>query len=111
MGAGRLRDRCAFQKEQNTADGAGGNATTWQTQFTVSGQMIHGATREDREAGRLEASAKWRLKVRSSTDTRTVTAEWRVLIKGVPYQIRSLGINRDRRDRWLWFDLEEGVAQ
>lgn len=109
MGAGALRDRVSFQEEQNVSDGAGGNVTTWPTQFTVWGGFRPERGAERLQAGRLEGAVAGTLRVRSSSDTRTVTTEWRVEIDGIAYQIRSI-TNPDRRNRFLEMTVESGVA-
>lgn len=110
MPIGKMRTRVAFQREVNTSDGAGGNTVTWETVYTVWGEFNPVSQRESLQAGRLEALTSGTLTVRSSTDTRVVTEQWRAYFDSTPFQIRSI-INPDRRNRFLLMTLEKGPAQ
>lgn len=109
MRAGRLRDRVSFQAEQPASDGAGGNTVSWAAQFTVWGGVAEDRGRERVEGGRLAAPFVAVLTVRSSADTRRVTPDWRCVIKGEVWNIRSVG-NPDRRSKALEMVIERGVA-
>lgn len=109
MRAGLLRDRVTFQSEAESADGAGGNTIAWTDRFIVWGQVVEERGRERVEAGRLAAPFGAVLRVRSSTNARLVTPEWRCTIAGVAWNIRSIG-NPDRRGKMLEMVIERGVA-
>ena len=109
MAAGPLRARVTFQKEVRTADGGGGYSNSWTDQCTVWGELKTKSARERLQADRLEGSLGAVLRVRSSSDTRLVQENWRAVIKGVPYQIRSTD-NPDRRNKFILMDLERGVG-
>lgn len=110
MRAGLLRDRVAFQRQAEEGDDGGGQAVAWSTQFTVWGGFRPERGRERLEADRLESAVAGVLTVRSSSQTGQVTAEWRAVIDGEPYQIRAI-TNPDRRGRFLEMTVERGVAQ
>lgn len=110
MAAGPLRDRVTFQREVRTTDAGGGAATIWQNDLTVWGGFRPERGRERLEAGRLESAVAGVLRVRSSTDTGAITAANRVLIRGEQYQIRTAD-NPDRKNQYIEFVVERGVAQ
>ncbi len=109
MAAGRLRRRVTFQQEVETPDGGGGYELTWADRFSVWGGFRPERGQERLEAGRLESAVAGVLTVRSSSQTRQVTAEWRVMIRGEPYQIRAV-TNPDQRSKYLELTVERGVA-
>lgn len=109
MPAGRLRKRVTFQEAVQAADGGGGGATTWRNIVTVWGGLQEDRGRERVEAGRLESAMAGILTVRSSSDTREISAANRVLIDGAPYQVRTIG-NPDQRNKFLELIVERGVA-
>ena len=108
--AGRLKDRCTFQKEVKTADGAGGNTATWADQFTVWGDYRPENGMEDLDADRLAESAQSVLIIRSSTQAKTIEPAWRVQIGGESFQIRSQPTDRFRSGLWLEMRIDRGVA-
>lgn len=109
MPAGQLRDQVTFQRATRTADGAGGATLVWQNVRTVWGGFRPQRGRETLEAGRLESAVAGVLTVRSSPDTRDITAADRVQIDGASYQIRTI-TNPDRRNKMLEMVVERGVA-
>lgn len=109
MAAGPLRDRVTFQRATRTPDGAGGAALAWTDEVTVWGGFRPQRGRETLEVGRLESAVAGVLTVRSSPDTREITAADRVQIDGESYQIRTI-TNPDRRNKMLEFVVERGVA-
>lgn len=109
MGAGQLRKRVTFEREQRSADGAGGAAVKWVPELTVWGGLITERGRERLEAGRLESANTAILKVRSSSAARCIDASYRAQIDGVSYQVRSID-NPDQRNKYLEMVVERGVA-
>ncbi|PLX37001.1 MAG: hypothetical protein C0605_08000 [Hyphomicrobiales bacterium] len=110
MRAGALRERVTFQaKGARVADGGGGGPQPWEDQFTVWGRLNPTGAREDREAGRLAASADFVLTVRKSADTDSITEGWRAVVDGVPYQIRSK-VDTSERGRLWEMIVQRGVA-
>ena len=108
-GAGALNKRVTFQRERQTADGAGGYSLAWQDYLTVWARYTPERGREVIQADRLASTAMALLVVRSSTDTRQLTAADRVLVDKVPHQIRAIA-NPDQQNRFLEMVLEQGVA-
>lgn len=107
--AGTLNKRVTFQSETRTPDGGGGFTREWILVATVWGGFVPERGSERLEAGRLEGSLSGVLRVRSSSTTRTVKVADRVIIDGVPHQIRSIA-NPDQRNRMLDILVERGVA-
>lgn len=109
MGAGRLRDRAAFQRELLEED-IFGNETrgNWGPLVTVWAQFTPERSWERIEGGRLEAAVAGTLRLRSTPQTRDVTEADRVVVDEVLYNIRGI-TNPDRRNRWLEITVERGV--
>lgn len=110
MSAGQRNKRVTFQRKDKVPDGGGGFAPGWAKLITVSARFKPERGRERVETGRVSAELTGVLTVRSSKNTRQITTADRVLIRGVPYQIRSID-NPDQRDRDLEMTVERGAAQ
>lgn len=109
MSAGRLRHRCAFERRDTTADAYGNVSAGWVSLVTVWGGLSVERGRERMEAGRLESDVGGVLHVRSSSETRAITAADRVTIDGQVYVINSV-TNPDQRDVMLEMTIIRGVA-
>lgn len=109
-GAGDLRNRAIFEVQGATSDGAGGMTTAWAEQFTRWAQYIHLKSGEAVMAGRLAGKHSQVIRVRADSQTRTVTADWRVRDKrtGTVFNVRDVTQPDDR----AFIDLlcESGVA-
>lgn len=108
-GAGRLDRRVTFQKRTVASDGYGGERSTWADQFTVWGGFVHLRGGETVLAERLEGVHPAVIRVRRSTDTATVTTDWRVKdANDVVYAIRDVApVERSHID----FLVASGTAQ
>ncbi len=88
----------------------GNTEFTWTEQFAVRAQFIHLRGGEDVMAARLEGRHLQVIRVRASTETLVVTADWRIVDKRNSdiFNIRDVTHNVDRR----FIDLlcEKGVA-
>lgn len=110
MPAGKLRNRVTFQAETQISDGGGGYQVGWgDVVANWSAEFLPERGRERIEAGRLAAPMGGTLKVRWSSETAAITEQHRVLIDGVPWNIRSVA-NEDRRHRFVTMTVEKGVA-
>ncbi|MEM6381088.1 MAG: phage head closure protein [Pseudomonadota bacterium] len=107
MAAGPMRKRITFQQEVKAPDGAGGHDLSWIDLTTVWGSFKPERGTERVEAGRLEDSLRGVIKVRSSSITRQVTAGFRAMIDGQPYNLGPPS-NPDQRNRYLEFVAERG---
>ena len=106
----KLRDRVQFRR-RNDAPDSYGNVTdgTWVDLFTVWGGFTPEQSRERLEANRIESAVLGTLTVRSTSQTRTVTAADSVVIDGDAYQIRAI-MNPDQRNNYLEMTVERGAA-
>ena len=114
MRAGLLDKTATFrQLSPRVDDGAGGNAgRAWSEMFKRRAGLVAARGQEARDAGREQSSQMATLTVRNDSQTRTVTAEWSVVIvyQGVTsyWNIRSLeGYNR--RSGMITMAVESGV--
>ena len=108
---GRMRDRAAFFRLNTVSDAYGNPSSGFagSAYLTRWGKLQVERGQEKLEAGRLESSLQAVLKIRSDTETRTITAADKVEVDGEAYQIRSIS-NPDRRERFLELHLERGVG-
>ncbi|MBA3576187.1 MAG: head-tail adaptor protein [Sphingomonas sp.] len=109
-GAGDLKHKVGFDKHGSASDGAGGSITSFSEQFVVRAQFIHLRGGESVMAARLAGKHTQVIRVRSSTDTRLVTTDWRISDKRSSdvFNIRDVTPSDDRM--WLDFLCEKGVA-
>lgn len=104
-----MRDRVTLQRPQETPDGGGGFDLDWFTVATVWGRFMPERGNERVRAGRIEASVGAVVQVRHSSDVADVAPDWRAVIGGVAYNIRSV-TQPDRRNRIIEMTVERGVA-
>lgn len=109
MHVGDRNKRVYFQRSLRTSDGGGGWAVQWQPVTVAWGQLRLERGRERLAAGRLESAVAGILTVPYSEEAAAVDADYRAVIDGVPYQIRSV-TNPDQRRKFLEMIVEEGVA-
>lgn len=109
-GAGRLTERIAFDAVVSAPDGYGGQTEGFAEQFIVSArrQFLRGS--EAMQAARLEGRQPVILTVRRSSQTETITTDWRArdTRSSTVYNIRTVEPSEDR----AWIDMlaEAGVA-
>lgn len=110
MRAGRMRARCRFERRVLGDDGIGNVVTNnWIEIVAIRGEFRPERATEAESAGRPEARVAGKLMIRSADATRAITEADRVVINGVPFQIRGI-IDPDQRRRRLEFSVERGVA-
>lgn len=109
-GAGDLYQHVGFDKQGTASDGAGGTITAFVEQFTRRAAYIHLRGGEAVMAARLEGRHTQIVRVRSDSQTRAVTTDWRITDKrsGAVFNIRDITPSDDRR--WLDFLAEKGAA-
>ena len=109
-GAGALDQRVAFQKQGSASDAAGGTTTVFEEQFQVAAGFTHLRGGESVLAARLAGTHTQVVRVRSSSLTRTVTTDWRILDarRGTIFNIRDVTPTDDRM--YLDFLCQSGVA-
>ena len=91
-------------------DGGGGATVEWSEHMTVWAQFSPERARERVQAGRLADSMAGVLRIQSSLLAREVSTEFRVVLRGVIYNIRSIG-NPDQRNDMLEMAIETDGAQ
>lgn len=109
-GAGDLYYRVAFDKKGTASDGAGGTTAAFAEQFQCRAAFIHLRGGETVMAARLAGQHQQIVRVRSSTDSRQVTAGWRVrdVRSGAVFNVRDVTPSTDRM--WIDFLCQSGVA-
>lgn len=91
------------------ADSMGGTAVAWGGDLVVWGGLVPERGQEAMAAGRLQGQSAGVLTVRSFNVTQAIDTKWRVLIDGIPYQIRDIQ-NPDQRNIDLAMVVERGVG-
>jgi SPP1 family predicted phage head-tail adaptor len=109
-GAGDLYYRVAFDKQGTGSDSAGGTRTAFVEQFQCRAAYMHLTGGETVMAARLAGQHQQIIRVRSSTDSRQVTAGWRVrdVRSGTVFNVRDVTPSTDRM--WIDFLCQSGVA-
>jgi SPP1 family predicted phage head-tail adaptor len=102
-GAGTLRERVSFAVRGEVDDGYGNTVGGWVERFQDAASYVHMRGGEGVLAARLENRHPLVLRVRASTRTRDVTAEWRVTDTrtGAEYAIKDVTATVDNK----WIDL------
>lgn len=113
---GRMDSRAAFQSAAEVADGGGGNALTWSTQFTRWGALelpSLSAQQEAIAAGSVQSTTGGTLTVRDDAETRTISAGWRAVVTPRVGTARTWNIREVRPplgDGLIRMSVETGVA-
>ncbi len=98
MQAGKFDTRVTFQEKVSVPDGGGGYTVEWQ-EMQGAGQGKRWAAvwakpqntaDEETSTARVSNAPDYTLIVRTDSGTRTIKSNWRVLIDGLPYAIKSL---------------------
>lgn len=110
MQAYKFQTRAIFQKPTLAPDGGGGGEVSWGNDVSRLVHLAPERGQERLEAGRLEASLGAVLTVRRSAEVDAIDEEWRVVIGGVPYQIRSIRDVPPGRPFYKEMTVEKGVA-
>ena len=110
-GAGELNHRLSFDQRVPIDDGFGNtdDAGDWAHRFTVSAALRPRGGTEAVVAARLAGQNLVGVYVRSSANTRGITAGWRVRDKrGVEYAVVHADPVTDRA--WVYLDIRSGRA-
>jgi SPP1 family predicted phage head-tail adaptor len=103
---GQLRQRVSIQAQVEVETDMGGSDITWVEVFNCRARVEALSGRELLVAQQMEASATHKVTFRYRSG---VTAKHRLVIEGVPWNIRH-NANPDERKVWLELLCEEGVA-
>lgn len=108
--AGDLFHRVAFDKREEIDRGDGVFVGQWVEQFQARAGFTHLRGGESVMAGRLQGQHTQVIFVRSSLQTKEVTADWRVrdVRTGIEFNVRDITRTTDRQ--WLDFLCQSGVA-
>ena len=106
-----LYESVAFDRLTDVSDGHGGTTGAWAEQFVCRAKYVHRRGDETVQAARLEGRHLQVIRVRASSDSRTVTTDWRVrdTRSGDVFNIRFIDKSSNDR-RWIYFTCEKGVA-
>ena len=109
-GAGDLRERVTFAKESDGSDGGGGAVDGFADQFTVWAEYTWLRGGEQVLAARLSGVNTVVIRVRASSQSRQITADWqaRDARTGQRFNIRSVVATTDRQ--WVDVTAQSGVA-
>ncbi|WP_102867636.1 phage head closure protein [Pseudovibrio exalbescens] len=110
MRAGWLRNKVQVEREMQTPDGAGGVSVEWQVIAAIRGELRMSKGKEVVSSGQIEASAMGTVSLRYSTVTASITEADRVVVDGIPMNIRSVR-DPEGRKRRIELIVERGVAQ
>lgn len=110
MSAGKLSERVAFDAEQLTPDGYGGEDRAWVEQHACAAEFRYQRGQEAVAAGGLTGTATFKVKVRSCAASRAITTEYRMrdTRRGISFNIREVDAITDRA--FVWIVAENGVA-
>lgn len=110
MEANDLFYRVAFDRRAEVEDGHGNTVSDWVEEFQCRAAYRHLRGGESVMAGRLEGKHTQIIAVRASSQTRQITADWRVrdARSGNTFAIRDVTHETDRQ--WISLLVERGVA-
>lgn len=108
--AGDIRFRVDFLSRAPRVDGAGNTEGPYEVRFRRWARITPLKGGEEVMAARLQGTQPAIIRVRSDSNTRQVTSQWRArdTINNVDYNIRTLS-NIDERNIWLDIMAEAGV--
>lgn len=108
--AGDLYYKVHCQKRVAQDDGYGNTVSDFATQFTVRAAFTHLRGGETVVASRLENKHPMIVTVRSSTQTRQINSDWRLVDArdGTAWAVRDVTPETDRQ--WISLLCERGVA-
>ncbi len=112
-GAGSLRERVAFERRDAAVDGYGNTVgEAWTTVAVCAAQVIPIKGGEEVLASRLAGRQPVIIRVRSSSETRSVTTDMRArdVRSGVAYDITAVA-DMDGRRRYLDIMAVAGTGQ
>ncbi|CDZ43191.1 Hypothetical protein NGAL_HAMBI1146_59640 [Neorhizobium galegae bv. officinalis] len=108
--AGDLKEKVALDKRQTTNDGAGNYQSDFVEQFDRRAAFVYAGGGEAVAAERLEGRSIMKIRLRSDTQTRSITSDWQVrdARRGTAYAIRE--VDAVTNPRWVYLVVSSGVA-
>lgn len=109
-GAGALIERVGFEEPVAGSDGGGGTLDGFLERFSCRAAYVHLRGGETVLAARLSGQHSQIVRVRSSSDSRAVTTDWRIVDRraGTVFNIRDVTPTTDRA--YIDFLCQSGVA-
>jgi SPP1 family predicted phage head-tail adaptor len=107
--SGNLRDRVSFERPSGTRDADGNTVQAWDPLFTVWADVLETLGREKVAAGAVASASMATVRVRVSSQTRSLTPADRALFRGAVWNIRSI-VAVGRRNEMIELLCERGVA-
>ena len=104
-----LREQVVFERLTEGDDGFGNTVTGWQAHLTVWADVRETLGKERVDAGRVEDSNTATVRIRNFPASRGLTPADRVVMRGVPWNIRSI-VPMGNRGQYLDALCERGVA-
>lgn len=101
---GDLNRRLALQAPDETADGAGGVARSYETVARVWAQVVPRAMRADIAAGSLGAAQRFRILIRRRDD---VTTRHQLVDGGTVYRVVAARLSVD----WRFLEIDAEVRE
>jgi len=110
MRAGALTERVAFDAPNGGTDAFGGETVGWTEHHVCAAQWTYGKGDESVQAARQAGRSAYKLKVRSSAKTRSVTTDYRLrdVRRGTVWNITSVDAITDRQ--WVFLVCEGEVV-
>lgn len=109
MSAGKLRDRVAFERPNDTPDDYGNVSTGWTNVTTIWGDVREASGKEKVENGAVQSLRMATVRVRKTTTTSGLTEADRAVFRGQTWNIRSIA-QIGRKGSMLDLLCEAGVA-
>lgn len=109
-GAGRLRERITFAVRGEKADGYGNTVEGWIDQFTLAAGFTHLRGGETVIAARLENRHPVVIRVRASSKSRRITADWQARDERSPEEYAVRDVTLDPKGMWIDLLCERGVT-
>ena len=89
-----MRERVALDAPQEAPDGFGGSDVTWAEQFTAHAEFKYawGRGQEAVEAGKMTGLATFKVRLRSSRQSRAITTDYRLrdMRRNIAFAIREV---------------------
>ena len=110
LGSGDLRHSVAFDRRVENDDGAGNTRGEFQEQFRARAAFRPRGGSEAVVADRLEGRNLLGVYLRSSSQTRQITNDWRMrdVRTGDVYAVKIVDAVTDRQ--WVYLEAQTGVA-
>tara|TARA_R100001015_G_C4619420_1_gene176135 strand:+ start:396 stop:728 length:333 start_codon:yes stop_codon:yes gene_type:complete len=107
MELGEFRNRVSLQTLGGSVDAGGGRSTTWTTETTVWGKVENVSGTEGLFGDQLRATSSFKFTIRYYS---SLTTKYRLLHRSKAFEITSIKILDEGRERFHEITATEGVA-